>query len=182
MRVLKEAGHTSGGRVVALGMFDGVHLGHQALLREAVRLARELGVPARACTFDRHPLEVIAPERVPAQLTTLEEKTRKMAALGLDELLILPFNRKEADTEPEEFLAWLRETADLKAVVAGWNYTFGRGGRGNAELLIRDGQEHGYLVRIMDPVRTPEGEVISSSLIREKMMQGDAETARKLLG
>jgi riboflavin kinase/FMN adenylyltransferase len=181
MRVFMDQG-PGGARVLALGTFDGVHRGHQALLQAGKKYAREHGILLRACSFDRHPLEVLCPGKAPEQLTTAAEKERLMAAYGVDELQLLHFTREMADMAPEDFLKMLRESVDLKAVVAGWNYTFGRGGRGNAETLKQDGAKRGYDVIIVPPVKTEEGEVISSTLIRETMKQGRISDAEKLLG
>ena len=171
-----------GERVLALGTFDGVHLGHQALLSAGKQYAREHGVLLRACSFDRHPLEVLRPERAPKQLTTTEEKIRLMETCGVDELQLLHFTQEMADMPPEDFLRMLREQVTLKAVAAGWNYTFGKGGKGDADLLRQDGAEHGYEVIIVPPVRTGSGEIISSTLIREKLEQGLTAEAEALLG
>ena len=118
-------------RVLALGTFDGVHRGHRALLETGLAYARRHGLLLRVCTFDRHPLEVLCPEKAPRVLTPLAEKIRLMEEAGADELQLIPFTRETADMGPEAFLAKLREMVILRAVVAGWNYTFGREGRGN---------------------------------------------------
>ena len=125
MKVIRGT-ERAGGRVVALGTFDGVHRGHQALLKTAKGYAMEHGIPLRVYTFDRHPLDVIAPEHAPQILTTLPEKMSRMCRFGVDEVQLVRFDRKMADMEPEAFLDRLRETMDVRAVVAGWNYSFGR--------------------------------------------------------
>ncbi len=181
MRVILDQG-PGGARVLALGTFDGVHLGHQALLKAGKEYARTHGIQLRVCSFDRHPLEVLRPEMAPAQLTTAAEKERLMASFGVDELQLLHFTREMADMPPEDFLKMLRESVDLKAVVAGWNYTFGKGGKGNADMLRQDGAKRGYDVIIVPPVKTAEGEVISSTLIRENLKQGHTAEAEKLTG
>ena len=171
-----------GERVLALGTFDGVHRGHQALLEEGKRYARERGILLRACSFDRHPLEVLRPEIAPKLLTTLPEKTALMQKYGADELQFLRFTRAMAEMEPMEFLHMLRKTVTLRAVVAGWNYTFGKGGTGNAALLRLDGSRHGYDVIIVPPVMTDNKEAISSTLIRGKLQEGHTEEAEALMG
>ena len=181
MKVIRKV-NAAGERVLALGTFDGVHRGHQALLSAGRRYASEHGILLRACSFDRHPLEVLCPERAPKLLTTPEEKKELMAAYGADELLLIPFTRETADMPPEQFLQTLRETAGLRAVIAGWNYSFGKGGKGGAELLKRNGMEHGYDVMIIPPVRTKTGEAISSTLIRERLQAGNVEEAGELMG
>ncbi len=181
MRVIRNLEH-AGERVLALGTFDGVHRGHQALLEEGKRYAQDHGILLRACSFNRHPLEVLRPETAPKLLTTITEKTGIMARCGVDELQLLRFTHETADTEPEAFLRRLRETVSLRAVAAGWNYTFGKGGRGNAELLKKDGLENGYDVLIVPPVMTNEGEIISSTLIRGRLQEGRIKEAEALMG
>ena len=171
-----------GERVLALGMFDGVHRGHQALLEEGKRYAKEKGIPLRACSFDRHPLEILRPESAPKLLTTLPEKISLMAEYGADELQLMRFTRETAEMDPMAFLRMLRETVRLRAVVAGWNYTFGKGGTGNAALLQMDGNRYGYDVIIVPPVTTKEGEAVSSTLIRRRLQAGLAEEAEALMG
>ena len=181
MRVIRGT-EKCGARVVALGTFDGVHLGHQALLRTAGAYAKEHGIPLRVFTFDRHPLDVIAPEHAPKILTTLPEKMSRMCRLGVDEVQLAAFDRDMADMEPEAFLDRLRGTMDVRAVVAGWNYTFGKKAGGNAEMLRRDGKEHGYDVLIEEPVAREDGTAVSSSLIREELAAGNMEEADELMG
>jgi len=180
MRVIRGT-EKAGGRVVALGTFDGVHLGHQALLKTAKTYARAHGIPLRVYTFDRHPLEVIAPEYAPKILTTLPEKMSKMCRLGVDEVQLVTFDRNMADMEPEGFLSRLRELMDVRAVVAGWNYTFGRKAGGDAEMLCRDGKEHGYDVLIEEPVTREDGTAISSTLVREELQAGNMDEADSLM-
>ncbi len=169
-------------RVLALGTFDGVHRGHQALLEAGKRYAREHGILLRACSFDRHPLEVLRPEYAPKLLTTQAEKEALMAQYGADELQLFPFTRETADMTPEAFLGMLRDSVSLCAVVAGWNYTFGKGGRGSAEMLRQDGLENGYDVMIIPPVMTEDGQAVSSTLVREKLQEGRIGEAGKLMG
>ncbi len=173
---------TAGVRIVALGTFDGVHRGHRELLDSAIRYARENGILMRVCTFDRHPLEVIRPEFAPKILTTIPERAGLLAQAGADEMALIRFRRKIADMEPEDFLAMLRETVHLRAVAAGWNYTFGRMGRGTADMLREDGKRHGYDVLIQQPVTMEDGTPVSSSVIREKISTGKIREAEELLG
>lgn len=180
MRVIRGTEEASE-RVVALGTFDGVHLGHQALLRTAKAYAKAHDIPLRVYTFDRHPLEVIAPQYAPKILTTLPEKMSKMCGLGVDEVQLVTFDRKMADMDPRGFLARLRELMDVHAVVAGWNYTFGRKAGGDAEMLIEDGKEHGYDVLIEEPVTREDGTAVSSSLIREELLAGNMDEADSLM-
>ena len=181
MQLITDKG-PGGERVLALGTFDGVHRGHQELLAIGKRYAQEHGILLRACSFDRHPLEVLRPEMAPKPLTSIPEKAKLMEQYGADELQLFPFTREMADMEPEDFLRMLRETVSLKAVVAGWNYTFGKAGKGNAGMLYEDGAKHGYDVLIVPPVKTEDGETISSSLIRQLLKEGKYDEAEELLG
>ena len=175
-------GETGEGRVVALGTFDGVHRGHRELLETGIDYAREFGIQLRACTFDRHPLEIIRPEAAPKVLTTLAEKAELMAQVGVDEMQLIPFRKETADTEPEAFLETLRRMMNVRAVIAGWNYTFGRKGRGDADMLREDGKKYGYDVVILPPVTTEDGTILSSSAVRERIAAGKIPEAEEMLG
>ncbi len=172
----------AGRRVVVLGTFDGVHRGHQELLRQGRMLADKTGASLRVCTFDRHPLEVLFPSRAPGLLTDPEEKAEKMAEFGAEELRILTFDRDMAGKTPEEFLEMLGRECRMEAVVAGWNYTFGRGGDGSADTLREAGRKRGYEALIVPSVKTEDGQVISSSAIRERLLTGRLREAGAMLG
>lgn len=182
MRVLAlEAEWQGGETALALGTFDGVHLGHQALLRETVRLAQDDRLSALALTFEQHPMSVLCPERAPLQLATTEEKIELMAAMGLDALVLRPFDRAFAGSEPEAYVEMLHRTLAPRALVVGYNYSFGREGRGDAGLLKRLSGRYGYALRVIEPVEQG-GQVISSTLIREELAAGRVERAAQLLG
>ena len=181
MRVI-QIPEKSGERVIALGMFDGVHRGHQSLLQTAKETANDIGVPLRVCTFNRHPLEILRPEKKPEMLSTIPERAGRMSRLCVDEMELLEFNKNTADMAPEAFLEKLRNMNDVKAIVAGWNYTFGFKGSGNAELLKEDGAKYGYKVIIVPPTTMDDGTAISSSLVRRMLQEGDVEKAADLLG
>ena len=182
MRVWRnEAEYDLGPCVAALGMFDGVHIGHQALIRRAQALAQELGAACIVHTFDRHPLSLLRPERAPRQLLSLEDKLEKFEKMGVDGVLVQPFTAEFAATDPRGFLEGLAQNLQLKGVVAGFNYSFGAGGCGNAEMLRNEAHELGYECLIIDPV-TEAGETVSSTLIRRLIENGERERAERLLG
>lgn len=169
------------GSVVALGTFDGVHRGHASLLRECVQLARARSVPAVALTFDRHPLALICPEKAPVALISAEEKRELMAAQGLDVLVEQPFTRAFADLTPEEFFHRVQTALRPRALVVGFNYSFGCRGKGDVALLRMMCEQQSILCRVMEPV-TEGGAPISSSRIRALMKAGEREQAERLLG
>lgn len=181
MKIIRKE-EKAGPRVLALGTFDGVHRGHQELIRLGKQLSAELGAALRVCVFDRHPLEVLCPDRAPQMLQTPEEQQRRIEKLGVEELRIIPFTSAVAETEPEEFLQKLSSECELRGIVVGWNYTFGRLGSGSPETLRQAGARHGFQVCVVPPVRTESGEIISSSAIRDKLLNGDPEGAAEMLG
>lgn len=166
--------------VVALGMFDGVHIGHQMLIRTAVGLAKQMNVQSIVCTFDRHPLSLLKPEYAPEPLLSPEENLRKFEQLGADAVLIQPFTREFAGMLPEDFLEMLVDGLKAKAIVIGENYTFGREGRGNAQMVSQLAGKYGYRAKIVQPVTDEEG-MISSTRIRNMIKNGEIERARELL-
>jgi len=172
----------AGARVLCLGTFDGVHLAHKVLLKKSALFAHELGIKLRVCTFLRHPAEIVSPKTAPRQLTDQLEKLAQLASMEPDEIEMLPFTRETAKMEPEAFLEQLRQRFDLKAVCVGWNYTFGRNGRGTVTMLRADGQKYGYRVMELTPVKNDAGEIISSSEIRKKLEAGEIQEAEKMLG
>ena len=181
MRIIhSEAQFDAPASVVALGMFDGVHIGHQALIRRAVALAKELGAASVVCTFDRHPLSVLCPGRAPAALLPLEENLRKFERLGADFALVQAFTREYGETPPEDFLRALAKDLRARAVVAGENYTFGAGGRGDAAMIRGMAPVLGYRAEIVPPVM--DGDVMcSSTWIRDLLARGEDAHAKRLL-
>ena len=181
MRVIRsEQEFTGAASVVALGMFDGVHIGHQALIRAAVRASRRFAAECVVCTFDRHPMAVLSPDRAPEALLPLEDNLRKFEQLGADWALVQSFTPEYGATAPEDFLASLVETLRVRAIVAGENYTFGARGRGDAAMLRALGPELGYRPIIVPPVM--DGDVICSSThIRALLASGQTARAKALL-
>ena len=166
--------------VVALGTFDGVHKGHQALIRRAMELARELDTACVAYTFYEHPLRVLCPERAPRMLLSPFEKREKLQAMGIDGLLMRNFTPEYAATEPVTYLEGLVSRMRVKGVVAGFNYSFGAVGRGNAALIRGEAARLGYRAEIVDAVMD-EGDVVSSTLLRRLRRDGERERFLRLL-
>ena len=176
MRMLRDPARTAP-CVLALGTFDGVHLGHQALLMKGGELAAELDCPLAVCTFEPHPLRVLRPEIAPPLLTTLPERAALMAGFGVDSLCVTSFTRARADQSPEDYMEELRRVYQPLTVVCGFNFTFGQGGRGNGEML----RAHGFETVIVPEV-TLEGDVVSSTRIRRALQAGELSLASRLMG
>jgi riboflavin kinase/FMN adenylyltransferase len=168
--------------VVALGVFDGIHLGHQAILDLAVERARATQCRSLACTFDPHPLEVLRPEQAPVPIATLDERLELIGARAVDAAMIIPFTPAFSGIEPEDFVGRvLVGNLRARAVVVGFNHTFGRGARGDATLLQALARALGFTAHVVAPLSVG-GVVVSSTAVREALRAGDVETARRLLG
>jgi riboflavin kinase / FMN adenylyltransferase len=170
------------GATVTVGSFDGVHLGHQAVLREIDRRARAAGRVSVLVTFDPHPLEVVNPEAAPPLLTTGAERLEILAQSPLDYVMLLRFDRYLAGLTPEEFVQEiLLERCAVKELVIGHDHGFGRGRSGDVETLRRLGRGRGFDVDVVDAVDFA-GQHISSSRIRRAVAGGDLEAAAAMLG
>jgi riboflavin kinase / FMN adenylyltransferase len=169
------------GAVVALGNFDGFHLGHQAVAGEAIRQAKAAGRPAIIATFDPHPVRFFAPHVPFFRLTTLEQRQRLFEEAGADAMLVFGFDAELAGTSAEDFVVKLLvERLGLSGVVTGEDFTFGKGRGGNVDVLRELGAARGLSATAMGPV-VDEGGVISSSRIRDALKAGDCATATRLL-
>lgn len=170
------------GRVVAIGVFDGVHRGHQRILSRAVEEASSAGAVSAAVTFYPHPEAVLRPHAAPRMLTSVDQKARLMGALGIDELVVLRFDRDFARLSPEAFCGTVLSTRlGARTVFVGENFRFGHGGAGTAAHLLEYGRTHGFEVRPVALVEE-DGEVISSTRIRDLLGSGRVEEAARLLG
>jgi riboflavin kinase / FMN adenylyltransferase len=169
-------------RVLAIGTFDGVHAGHRAVIGRAIELAVQRGLTSAVMTFDRHPLAVIDPSRVPRLLTSLSEKVRLIEGLGPNELVVLKFDHRLAALTPEEFCGGLlASTLQAKVVVVGENFNFGARGAGDATKLRDCGAAHGFETVALGLV-TEQGKTISSTRIRRLLHAGELEEVREVLG
>jgi riboflavin kinase/FMN adenylyltransferase len=169
------------GGALALGNFDGVHRGHQAVIGAALAHARAHGRPALAATFDPHPSRHFRPDAPPFALTTLDQKLGHFAALGLDGAIVIPFDAALAGLSAHEFMdAWLRQRLGVAHVVTGTDFTFGRGRSGHADTLAADGGRFGFTAATVAPVADGD-EPVSSTRIRDALVLGDLPLATTLL-
>jgi len=167
---------------VTIGNFDGVHLAHQALLGRVVESARELGAVPTAVTFDPHPVTVLAPERAHALLTSVEQRARLIAQLGIERLVVLAFDADLARLSPAEFVETiLVERLRAVALAVGPNFRFGRQQAGDVELLGRLAQAHGIRLDVL-PILHLRHERVSSSRVRRLVAKGHVPMAGRLLG
>lgn len=172
--------HLRGG-IVALGNFDGFHLGHQAVVGRAIARAKAEGRPALVATFDPHPVRFFKPDLPPFRLTTLDQRERLFGAAGADAMLVFRFDAELAAVTAEDFVIHrLIGRIGAAGVVTGEDFTFGNRRGGNIAVLRRLGAEHGLSVDTVAPVMDG-GEPVSSSRIREALEAGDCETATRLL-
>jgi len=169
------------GAVVTVGTFDGVHRGHQAVLDEVKRRAREKKLASVLVTFDPHPLEVVNPAAAPKLLTLPEEKQELVAAAGIDRLVLLPFTPAIAQLDADAFVHRLRDEHGMQELVCGFDHGFGRGRGGDVEVVRGLGAAQGFGVAVVDAVRD-DGQPISSTLIRTAVAHGDLDAAARWLG
>lgn len=167
------------GTIIALGMFDGVHIGHQKLLQTAVWLARAEGLEAVAYTFSNHPMSVFS--HAPSLLMTLEERVAAIKAQGIDRVETSAFTQAFAQLLPEAFARLLVEQYGMKTAVAGFNYSFGRLGAGNVQTLTHLGEQLGFAVEVV-PAVSLAGREVSSTEIRRCLADGNAALAASYLG
>lgn len=168
--------------VLAIGNFDGVHYGHVALVRRLVDAASRLQLTPAVLTFEPHPREFFAPESAPARLTTLREKLELLAELGVSQAMVCPFNHAFSALSAEAFVAQvLVQGLQVRHVIIGDDFRFGKGRSGDFELLRSSGQRFGFTVEAMQSVLL-DGERVSSSAVRRALAAGDMERAAMLLG
>ena len=167
--------------IVALGNFDGFHLGHQAVAREAIEWARAKGRPAIIATFDPHPVRLFKPDIPPFRLTTLEQRQELYLAAGATAMLVFHFDAELAGTSAEDFVkVLLAERLGVAGVVTGEDFTFGKGRVGNRAMLEALGAEAGIEARAVASV-LDNGEAVSSSRIRDALRKGEPQVAARLL-
>ncbi len=168
--------------VVTLGTFDGVHIGHQALIQKVATQAKELGKKSVVVTYEPHPQMVVSPQNAPLLLTTLDEKIPLLEQLEIDELIIINFDQEFSNLTAREFIEEiLVGKLNPGFLMVGYNHAFGKNREGNVENLKEGSQIYDFKLEIVDPVDT-QGEVISSSKIRSELTLGHFTRASKMLG
>ncbi|MFM8983216.1 MAG: bifunctional riboflavin kinase/FAD synthetase [Spartobacteria bacterium] len=182
LRSIEDLAEIPGPVVIAAGVFDGMHLGHQAVLGEALRESKKIGATAVALTFDPHPATVLRPDAVPGLLTPTPFKLRLMERLGITHALVVTFDEAFATIEAEDFVERLCKAAKpLAGICIGEGWAFGRQRRGNIDLLRNLGREKNFFTCEVPPVRI-DGMVISSTTIRLALSEGRLADAAQFLG
>ena len=169
------------GITIALGAFDGIHIGHQKIISRAVNLAKEINGTSVVFTFSNHPLSVVAPQRCPLQLITQQYKAELIQELGVDILLTIPFTAHFLQLSALQFINLVMENLSPKQIVVGPNYFFGYKRSGTPEFLEEAGVQHGFNVEI-HPIVYVNDTIVSSTLIREMITEGNIEKAAQFLG
>jgi len=185
MKIIRAANELkAGGRKVclAIGFFDGVHLGHQQIIRQTLADARQHDALALVLTFDRHPNTIVAPARVPPLIYSLPQKLRVIESLGVDTLLLIPFDKQFSRQTGEEFIRRLaHETGQIQSLCVGADFVFGHHRSGNVPLLRQLGGEMGFTVHGLAAVAL-DGQIVSSTRIREFIRDGDLDTVSQMIG
>lgn len=166
---------------VALGMFDGVHRGHQSIINRAVEIAQQTGGKSAVFTFRNHPLSVLAPESMPPQIGDTRLKEMLIERLGVDILVCLPFTKELSRERPEDFLIQLQRYLAPRHVVTGPNFTFGSKGKGTQRMLLRVGPDYGFEAELCSAIQE-EGSPVSSTRIRRLLSEGRLTEANLFLG
>ena len=169
------------GCVVTIGSYDGIHLGHQALLGRLNEHAARLLAPTVLLTFEPLPREYLSPRTPPARLTSLRERWRVLEGMGLDYLLLLRFGEGLRNLSGEAFARLLAQDLGARAVVVGHDFRFGCHGEATASMLVEAGQRLGFSVDVVPPVML-DGERVSSSFVREALRRGQFDLAQRRLG
>lgn len=165
---------------IALGSFDGLHLGHMRLIKECINLAKENNGLSMVYTFKNHPLTTINPDKAPKLLMDNDNKASILRSVGVDILTLMDFDKKLMETSAEQFVEMLVNDFNLGGVVVGFNYRFGHKNQGDVSLLKQLSLKYNFIVKVMDPLESNE-ELISSSRIRLLIEEGNVTEANKLL-
>ena len=183
IRALEDLNQQFPRPVLTIGNFDGVHLGHQALFNLVKKRAAEIQGTSMVMTFEPHPLRVLTKQKGPPLITLYDQKIELIQRCGIDVVICLDFTPELAALEPEDFIRQvLVDRIGLAEIVIGYDYTFGRKARGNREMLIEMGNQYGFKVHTVGAQPGPDGEVTSSTRIRDLVQQGEVEKVPPLLG
>lgn len=185
MKIIRSASElNAGGRKVslAIGFFDGVHLGHQQVIRQSIHDARQQEGLSLVVTFDKHPSSIVAPDRVPPLIYNVHQRTAAIAGLGADALLLLPFDTVMSRIDGETFIrSLMSDLGRVHSICVGSNFVFGHKRSGNVDLLRRLGAERKFSVHGLEAVSLGN-EPVSSTRIRETIQRGELDLAGQLLG
>ncbi|MCP4897951.1 MAG: bifunctional riboflavin kinase/FAD synthetase [bacterium] len=167
--------------ILSIGNFDGVHVGHQAVLRHVVERAREVGATATAMTFDPHPVKVLRPREAPTLLSTLAQRLQIIERTGIEVALVVPFTPQFARMQAADFISEvLVNRLQVREVYIGRNFRFGADRQGDVELLVAKGEEHGFVAAAAPIVKLGDV-VVSSTRVRKAVAEGEVEEAWQLL-
>lgn len=166
---------------LAIGVFDGVHLGHRALIAQLARVAQAQGARAVAATFDPLPIQVLAPGAPASALSDVAERVRLLREAGVDAVVVFHFDEAFAKLSADEFIDRVRGACDIRRIVVGPDFHFGRRGEGDVEQLRARGGRDGFVVDVVTPIEI-DGSIVSSTRIRNLLLAGDVEAAARLLG
>lgn len=167
--------------VVTIGNFDGIHLGHQKIFNTLNKMAQSINGSSLVITFNPHPLKVLAPDRELKMITTFDDKIELINKIGIDVVLVIPFDKSFANTDAEDFIKeFLIHRLNIKGIVVGHGYVFGKGKRGNTQLLRKWGKRHDFFVKVVRAKKIKDN-VASSSRIRSLITKGKVKEASKLL-
>ncbi len=171
-----------GERSIAIGSFDGVHLGHRAVIEQAIATAREQGVRSAVLTMYPHPMAVLRTRQAPSELSTLPRRIELASEIGPDEVIVLPFTEQLSQISAGAFVTdILVGRLGARAVTVGDNFHYGHRATGNITTLVAEGAEHGFSVTVM-PLLEIDGAPVSSTRIRQLVLEGDVTAAARLLG
>ena len=172
-----------GGHVVTIGFFDGVHLGHQAVIRSAQAWGERIGLPVAVVTFEPHPAQVLRPDSAPKLLTDIDQKLGLLESLGVDATVVVPFDQTRANETADEFVdSVLVRALDAKVIVVGGDFHFGKNRGGSIELLEAVGADHGFEVEGINLFSQTGLSPVSSTLIRLAVSEGRVDDAAEMLG
>jgi len=181
-RHIEDQGLSMSGTVATVGNFDGVHLGHQALIGNTVEESKRLGYPSSVLTFEPHPLKILAPERAPLLILSYEDKMALLESLGVDIVVAQRFDREFANIAADEFVRrFLVDRLKIKKLWVGRDLRFGQGRKGGTDTLLRLAPGGGFEVGVLDPILL-DGIRISSSRIRQLVEEGRVDEVRRMLG